>query len=122
MEMFGSDSDHRWARFTCSCYYHVLDFSSYIWDGEEDADIEISCLPLDSHDKGFWDRLKIAFLYLIGKNEKRHSFWEFCLRREDIKPFKEFVASLPERATGKEEMAKFQAKQFNVSGGIRIED
>ena len=113
MEMFGFDSEHRWARFTCSCYYHVLDFSSFIWDGKEGADIEISCLPLDSHDKSFWDRLKIAALYLIGKNKDRHSFWEFCLRQEDIRAFKEFVASLPEEKTAFDEMIEFQAKQFN---------
>lgn len=92
-----SDKVDKWARFTCDCYCHILDMSCFRYgSSNQEYYLEVSCMPLGYSDRTFWNRLKLAFLYLVGKDSKRHSFWEFILRKEDIKAFKAFVASLPE--------------------------
>jgi hypothetical protein len=115
VEIF-EESPDKFARFTCDCLMHVLDISCYKYgeEGKEVPWIEITCLPLDHEDNKFWDRVKLSVLYLIGKNKDKHAFWNFILRRKDVKEFKKFVASLPEEKTAFDEMIEFQAKQFNV--------
>lgn len=91
------DKIDKWARFTCDCYTHILDLFCFRYGPDnQEYYLEISCKTLGYSDRSLWERVKIAFLYLVGKNSKRHSFWEFIIRKEDIKAFKAFVASLPE--------------------------
>lgn len=91
-----SDKPDKWARFTCDCYSHILDISCFTYgESLEGAFIEITCLPVGYNKTNFLGRLKLSFFYLIG-SKKGHSFWDFILRREDLKSFKEFVAGLPE--------------------------
>jgi hypothetical protein len=66
--------------------------------------------------------VKLSVLYLIGKNKDKHAFWNFILRRKDVKEFKKFVASLPEGKTAFDEMIEFQAKQFNVLNVPNVPD
>ena len=110
------DKPDKWARFTCDCFMHVLDISCYKYgdEGEEKYWTEIDCLALDHRDNTFWVRLKLVIKYLIGHGKDRHYFWNFILRRDDMRAFKEFIASLPEEQTAFDEMIEFQAKQFNT--------
>jgi hypothetical protein len=114
-EIFWEEPD-KWVRFTCDCYMHVLDLSCYHYgeEGKEIPWIELTCLPLDHQENKFWDRLKLSVLYLIGRNKDKHAFWNFIMRKDDVKAFKEFVASLPEEKTARDELVEFQAKQFNL--------
>lgn len=96
MENF-SDKPDKWGRFTCDCYSHILDISCFTYgETSEEAWVEITCLPIGYDKTNFWDRLKLAFFYLIG-NKKGHSFWDFILRKQDLLAFKEFVRELPDR-------------------------
>lgn len=97
MDKIEDKKDLKFARFSCDCLGHVLDITCTLEGPKEDEPwVEIFCNPVGYEQVTFWKRLSISFGYLIGRS-KNHSFWDFILRPEDLKPFKEFIASLPDR-------------------------
>lgn len=94
MDLLSKENGIQFARFTCDCLGHVMDI---VWSksGDESPMVEFYCSPLGYDNITFWKRLKVSLGYLFGKSNN-HSFWDFILRKEDIKPLKEFIGSLPD--------------------------
>lgn len=86
MERIFEGSEYRCERYTCDCFYHVLDVSAE--NCGDHPEINISNMPLDSSKNySLRERLTIAWYVIWGKKKKGkcwHSFWDIILQDKDI--------------------------------------
>jgi hypothetical protein len=90
MEKLLDDSDYKFARFTCDCMYHLLIVSCEKSKDGRFYEIALSMEAIDANEKTLWERIKIAWAYIIGRDR---CIWEFSIRPEDMPDFVNFFAS-----------------------------
>lgn len=81
MEKLFDNSDYKAERYTCGCFYHVMDVS--VEKLKDDMkEISFSTFPIDDRESwSIFERIKVAFKILF---KKKYYIWEFCFKEEDV--------------------------------------